>query len=217
MSFIKIQAPKIYQAMESFEKCFRVYLEEEYPIADALVSNEEYSGKLFSKIECDRCRFENIIFQECSFENATFQDIIFESCDFSNANFEGAYFKRCLFVSCKGIGANLQRTTFKEVLFQNSNFRYAYFDGAHFKAVWFEEVDMSEVSLSQCKLEEVKFAHNKLIRNNFFKTALKGLDFSNNEFLAPTVSEPPIELRGLTVDRFQAAELAKLMGISIVE
>lgn len=103
------------------------------------------------------------------------------------------------------------------MLFKNSNFRYAYFDEANFKEAWFEDVDLSEASLSQCKLEKVKFTQTKLIKNNFFKTPLKCIDFSNNEFVAPTVSEPPVELRGLMVDRFQAAELAKLMGIFIVE
>lgn len=217
MTLIKIQAPKIYEEIESFEKSFNLYLEEEYPIYDSLVSNEEYGREVFNKIECNRCKFENIIFQECFFKNTTFQDIIFESCDFSNGNFEGAYFKRCLFVSCKGIGTYLQKTIFKQVLFKNSNFRYAYFDEANFKEVWFEDVDLSEASLSKCKLEKVNFTQTKLIKNNFFKTPLKGIDFSNNEFVAPTVSEPPVELRGVIVDRFQAAELAKLMGICIVE
>ena len=50
---------------------------------------------------------------------------------------------------------------------------------------------------------------------NFFKTPLKGVDFTSCRLQAPTLSLGGPELRGAEVTLFQAAELAGQMGVII--
>ena len=52
---------------------------------------------------------------------------------------------------------------------------------------------------------------------SFVNTSLKGLDLSSCAIEGLVVSDPPWELRGLTVDLFQAAALAGLLGLHIKE
>ena len=56
---------------------------------------------------------------------------------------------------------------------------------------------------------------SELIRVNFFKTPLKGVDFTSCRLQAPTLSLGGPELRGAEVTLFQAAELAGQMGVII--
>jgi uncharacterized protein YjbI with pentapeptide repeats len=60
------------------------------------------------------------------------------------------------------------------------------------------------------KLEKTLFTGS-----DFSYAPLKGLDFSACEFSAIQVSEPANELKGVVVDLYQAAELSRLLGITI--
>lgn len=44
---------------------------------------------------------------------------------------------------------------------------------------------------------------------------LATVDFTNNEFVAPIVSTPPIELKGAIINMFQAANLIGLWGVIV--
>ena len=52
-------------------------------------------------------------------------------------------------------------------------------------------------------------------RASFFHTSLKGMDLRGNDVEGIIVSEEKNELRGAVADIYQAADLAKLMGIVI--
>lgn len=57
---------------------------------------------------------------------------------------------------------------------------------------------------------------DRLYRRGFFKTLLKGMDLSDCTIDNIMVSDQYTELAGVKVNLFQAAELAKLMGVKIV-
>lgn len=55
----------------------------------------------------------------------------------------------------------------------------------------------------------------KLNRANLFGTALRGLDLRGCEIEGILISDEKKELAGVVVDLYQAAELARLMGLVI--
>ena len=68
-----------------------------------------------------------------------------------------------------------------------------------------------------CTYMEVSMDFNKcdLTRSYFYKTSLKGVDFSTcniNDIIIPSEL-----LKGIKVNALQAAELAKLLGLIIVD
>ena len=54
-----------------------------------------------------------------------------------------------------------------------------------------------------------------LMRASFFHSSLMGMDLRGNDVEGIFVSEEKNELRGAVADIYQAADLAKLMGIVI--
>jgi hypothetical protein len=53
------------------------------------------------------------------------------------------------------------------------------------------------------------------VKNNLFKTSLEKVDFTGNEFVAPMVSMPPIELYGAIICTTQVADLIGLWGVMV--
>ncbi|WP_312048100.1 pentapeptide repeat-containing protein [Anaerotignum sp.] len=176
---------------------------------------ERIEGMDFSRMELKSSILENCKFCSCNFKSASFIDVIFQSCDLSNSKFADAYFERCQFVDCKCVGLDMHRTVIKQTTFEQSNFKYSNFDETKMNAVFFDNIDFTESSISEAKLKKFEAKNSKFIKNNFFKTMLATVDFTDNEFKMPLVSTPPIELKGMVINMFQAAELISLMGIIV--
>lgn len=81
--------------------------------------------------------------------------------------------------------------------------------------ILFEQINFTESSMSDAKLKKFKAIKCKFFKNNFYKTLLATVDFTDNEFIAPMVSSPPIELKGAIINMFQAADLISLWGIVV--
>ncbi|WP_187389319.1 pentapeptide repeat-containing protein [Acetobacterium wieringae] len=95
----------------------------------------------------------------------------------------------------------------------DSSFQYANFSKAKLKALEISQCDFSEATISECKLTQIKLDDVNFSQTSFFKTPLKGLDFTSCQIDGLIVS---IEaLSGAVVTTFQAAELAKLMGLIV--
>ncbi len=78
------------------------------------------------------------------------------------------------------------------------------------KGTDFTEANFEEVRFKKFKTKECIFKNN-----SFFKTPLKGLDFSDDEFENPIFSEGNRELVKLKVNRYQAADLAAFLGVIV--
>jgi len=81
--------------------------------------------------------------------------------------------------------------------------------------VQFKNIDFAESSMSEAKLSRFGAVKSKFIKNNLFKTMLVAVDFTDNQLIAPTVSTPPIELKGAIINTFQAADLVGLWGVIV--
>ena len=191
------------------------FLEEEKAILGIKSRAFEGENLDFFKMDLQKSVFENSSFRSCNFEKASFVDILFKSCEFSNSNFAAAYFERCLFVDCKCIGLDMRETTIKQSTFEKSNFQFSSFDRASFREILFEQVDFSQVSISEAKLKKFRARNSKFVQNNFFRTLLATVDFTENDFRSPKVSAPALELKGAIISPLQAADLVGIWGVIV--
>ena len=93
--------------------------------------------------------------------------------------------------------------------------RYAILDKARLSHVSLRRADLTGASLSQLRLQALELEDCTLVQNNLFQTALAGVDLTRCVFSAPTLSQPPEELRGAKVSREQAADLLRLWGVLV--
>jgi len=215
MGIIRPQISEELLEIENFSSYAQDYLAEETPINEIKSCQEQIEGAEFVKIEVQRSIFEHNTFHNCNFDKASFVDVVFQSCDFSNSKFVGAYFNRCRFISCKGIGIDMSETVVKQTTFEESNFQYAYFYKTKMTDVLFDHLDFTEASMIEAKLNKFAATDSKFVRNNFSKTMLVKVDFSNNELVAPIVSNPPVELKGAIINIYQAVDLIGLWGVIV--
>lgn len=159
--------------------------------------------------------FENCSFQDCSFARAEFTDVIFQSCDFSNSNFSDGYFNRCRFVSSKGLGAKFCGGVIQNVVMKDCNLNYSNFDSAKLEKTRIEDTQLNGANFAQCKCKSLTWLNDKLNNASFFKTSLRGMDFTSCDITGLSLSDELEEVRGAVVDLYQAAELAKRLGLVI--
>jgi len=209
------QLPKTLNMTADFSAYAQSFLSEERTITGIEACDQQLEGIGLRGLEVRKSVFRKCAFLDCSIEAAGFADILFEDCDFSNSRFIDAYFERCRFVSCRCIGADLCGSIIKQTAFEGTNLQYASFNKARLTDVAFVTVDFTSASMSEAKLKRFEAVSSKFIRNNFFRTILAGVDFTENEFAAPTLSAPPAELYGAVINAFQAAELISSWGIVV--
>ena len=201
--------------VDDFYSFARSIIADESSISGIKCGEERISDGDFYQLDIRMSVFDNCTFHWCNFEKSCFIDTIFQSCDLSNSTFSGAYFERCRFVSCKCIGIDMNETVVKQTSFEQSNLQYSVFNRTKMTDVLFDHTDFGEASMAESKLKKFVANDSRFVRNNFFKTLLAGVDFTGNEFVAPIVSTPPVELKGVIVDVYQAAGLISLWGVVV--
>ena len=113
----------------------------------------------------------------------------------------------------KFVGCDFSDSRVYHLMSRETIFRYANFSSASLEEVLFEKCDLSNSSFTECKLKNTYFELSKLIQTQFFKTKLKGIDISTCEISGIITTFE--DIKGLTVNNFQAIELSKLLGIII--
>ncbi|MEG1971726.1 MAG: pentapeptide repeat-containing protein [Oscillospiraceae bacterium] len=215
MSAVNPQIPRELHEVEDFFTYGKNLLSNDDVVEEIRAADQQLHGKDFFKLEIKSSIFKNSRFTECNFASGAFFDIEFTSCDFSNSKFSGAYFSRCKFVGCKCIGMDMSETIVKESAFEGCDLSYSSFDEAKLTDVGFNSVNFSDGTMADAKLKRFSAVNSKFLRNNFFKTLLNGVDFTENEITAPILSNPPIELHGAVLNMFQAADLIRLWGVIV--
>jgi uncharacterized protein YjbI with pentapeptide repeats len=215
---LKITPPQIpadLKRVDSFAAYTRALRPDDGTVAEIQCGGEQCEGVDFYKMDLRASVFANCAFHDCNFDKAGFVDVEFRSCDLSNSRFQGAYFERCRFVSCKCVGIDMTGAMMKQTMFEDTNLHYANFNAVSMNGVQFSRIDFSDSSIAQATLKRFASAESKFIRNDFTKTLLNGIDFSGNELIAPIVSIPPIELKGIVIDMLQAADLIGILGVKV--
>ncbi len=200
---------------ECIDTALENWRETEFQTTQRLFQSENRQGVDAHDWESDKCVFSHCALLDSDFSKVTFSEVEFLDCDFSNTDFSGGFFKSCRFTRCKGVGANFLQAVFKQTIFEDCLLMNAYFDESNMVEVRFLRSDCTEASFSQMDVDRLVLDESKFIHNDLFKTPLKDIDFSKCAFSDPIVSMPPIELEGVHVDAFQAAGLARLMGVIV--
>lgn len=215
MSIAHPRIPEALSPAEDFENLLRQALEDEAPLKTVHIEDASLTECRLAGVDVRESVLENTVFRDSILDRASFLDVRFENCDFSNCRMVGAYFDRCQFVRCKCVGTDLHESIFRHVVWEESNLRYACLDQSKLTDACFRSVDFTEGSLSEAALKRFEAFDSRFIRNNFFKTALAGLDFSRNEFASPILSAALTELKGAAIDPYQAVELMGLLGVIV--
>lgn len=194
-------------------------------LLDCKANEEQISGKCFKDINAKEedlsqfiisgVSFINCRFWNCHLERSEFTDVIFQSCDFSGCIFDDSNFNRVEFFSCKGIGARFTGNRMLNVTIKDCNWDYVNLDNSILKQLLFENVELNSSNLSQCRCKDILWKHVQLTNTSFFKTSLRGMDFTESDINGVVLSDNNEELKGAIVDFYQAAELAKRLGIII--
>lgn len=175
-------------------------------------------GGVFHSLDLNGLAVKETVFENCEFigtalEKADFTDVTFRSCNLSNALLRDSYMNRCRLSSCKGVGLGLPEGFLQNIIIENSNFQYANFDSAEMKNIAITGSDFTAANLSHCRLTNFFPKETRLISVNFFKTPLKGIDLTDCPIDGLILSGE--ELKGAIVTAYQAADLARLLGLIV--
>lgn len=187
----------------------------EEAVRDVLLRNIHSAEEDLSHMRFSAVVFENCVFQDCDFQKGEFTDVVFQSCDFSNCNFSDGYFNRVQFRSSKGVGAKFCGNTMLHTSMEDCNLSYANFDCSKLEHIRFWDSQLRGGFMTQCRCKAVEWNRVCLEQASFFKTGMKGMDFTNSDIKGLMLSDDCREVKGAVVDLYQAAELAKYLGVVI--
>jgi uncharacterized protein YjbI with pentapeptide repeats len=164
-------------------------------------------------------RVSDAVFNHCQFEQDHFGgsewlDCTFNDISFANCRFEGSTFYRDQFKGCQLIGAEFIENNWKKCTISDSRVDYANFSSSK----------MAHCRFGDSSFKEVYFRYLKLVGGlqtsgcefegaSFVATKLAGVDLSESEFGYLEVN--PDDLKGLTINQFQAASLVGLLGVKV--
>lgn len=113
----------------------------------------------------------------------------------------------------KGNGGRFGESCFKECGLSESSFDYADFSRSSWESCTIDGCRFRETFCSEAKLKKMKLKEVDFSRADFFKTPLKGLDFSACIIDGIQLSEHLNELRGMKIGAEQALALVRLLGV----
>lgn len=215
---IRIAPPELGRSLQEVQEGLAVMQKacrEDMPVEQCCIRGLAAENEDFYKINLEGVVFENCTFLHCNFEKASFIDVRFKTCDFSNSSLDDCYFNRCEFLSVKGVGADFHESLLREVRMEECGFSFANFSGTRWESAALCTCDMQESYLADCVFKKMGWKGLNLKRASLFHTPLKGMDLRGNEIEGIILSEEKGELRGAVTDLYQAAELARLLGIVI--
>lgn len=171
----------------------------------------------FSELQAAHARFANCFLSCCDFSGSLFTDTVFEGCDFANSYFDGAGFTRCTFKNCKLTGASFMEANLEHVTLTDCTLDFGAFNRCRFWAVSATRCDFSGADMAEMELHYVTLDDDRFIGTSFFRTPLLGLDFSTCQLEGVALSDTMAEIYGTKMNVYQAAALARRLGVIVAE
>lgn len=171
----------------------------------------------FAELEVSSSHFSNCQFLSCDFTGALFVDTAFEGCDFSNSIFDSAAFTRCTFNDCKFAGVSFTEALWEQVSAESCTFAYGAFNRCLWKSVRAQTCDFSSADMTEMELHGTALKDDRFVGTNFFRTKLVGLDFTSCQLEGIAISDAMTEIYGAKLGLYQAAALARRLGVIIEE
>ncbi len=184
-------------------------------VAHVCLTGDVAAGSAFPLLELSEARVEGCRFPGCDFSRAVFADVAFSSCDFSNADFSEANFTRCTFASCKFTGAGMSLAVLRRVEVRDSTFAYASLERARLEDFSARASDFSHADIAEARFKRVAFDDVRFSGTSFFRTGLAGIDFTTCQLSDIVLSDAMGELHGCVLDLYQAAGIARRLGVTV--
>ena len=190
--------------------------QDEMPVENRNYKDETVTGADIHKVEFMAVTFERCRFVDCDFSGAGFYRTQMEKCDFSNCIFSGSYWKDSKIIEIKGNGSRFDHAVLKKTCFLDTQLNMANFGQSLWEGCTAEMCGFREAFFSEVKLKKTGFSKCDFTKVDFFRTLLKGIDFSDSTIESIMVSDGYREVSGMKINMFQAVEMAKLLGVKIV-
>jgi hypothetical protein len=214
---MKLNAPQITDLRDAGLMISQIIQLQEQELAaeKLLFTSEILTEEALNGIDYNCVEFDNCKLLGCNFDKAGFTNVRFKHCDISNCTFENGYFNQVEFISCKGVGSKFHHSILKHVSVTESNFSYSNFEHSKFQKVLLTASNFSNACLAEVTVKELELKEIEFNQCDFFKTALKGIDFRDCRIEGIIVSDTHKELEGVIVDTYQAAGLARYLGVEV--
>lgn len=215
-SSCKLAAPRIVTSLD--EMPLNVLCDPDRGTLEAVELRGLHAAEVeFVELEVSGGRFSKCQFLDCDFTGALFTDIAFDSCDFSNSIFDSAAFTRCTFSDCKFAGASFAEALWKHVAADGCTFVYGAFNRCLWKTVRARTCDFLSADMSEMELCGISLDDDRFVGTSFFRTKLVGLDFTSCQLEGIVISDAMDEVHGAKLGLYQAAALARRLGVIIEE
>ena len=167
-------------------------------------------------IAVEQCTLSGCLLPGITVRHSQWCDVELRNCDLTGADLSGCGFHRVTFVDCKFSGANFSDTVLRHVRMERCKGEAATFAASRLRHVRFEECILRHASLSDCRMEEGRFVRCDLGEAEFFGTRLRGMSLADSDIRGIRIREiVSPELRGARIDRLQALDLVRLLGVEI--
>lgn len=183
------------------------------------IYNEQYIKEELSNIYIKNKTICNTTIDRCNlltstYNNTYFEKVEFINCDLSNTKFEDCNFREVKFSNCKLVGININNCHMTKVIISNSQCKYINIIDTKTKELSIIESDFTESSFFNTELSKPNLNNTNFAKTEIMETKLFGIDFSTCDITLIKLDEK--SLKGIKVNQFQAIELARLLGIEII-
>jgi len=176
---------------------------------------ESVAGLDRSRLILHNVMFDHIRFERCRLQGVRMYDLLFDRCDLSMIDFSGASLHRVAFVGCKLQGADLSNSTVRDLTIRETSARFLNFSMSDLRNVLLDRSDLHGGIFIAARQQNLLVERCDLSECDFSQTRLAGVDLRNSSIDGITVA--PADLRGAVATPWQAAALARLMGLIVRE
>lgn len=189
------------------------YLEDEEILSGLLINGGDQSYLDAKNMVLRESHVQKLTMQKTVLRHFECSNVIFEKCDFSNLEWIGGSFHQVVFHQCKLTGTNFAESYLRDCTFTDYIASMASFSSTNLKAVSFDHCQLEDSEFYEVTWKNLFLSDNQLTGSNWFRTSLKGLDFTTNFFTAIALSQD--YLAGLIVNQEQALVIAQALGLQI--
>lgn len=215
---MKLQAPRLEPPQAPMnEEDFLLFLPfaPEEGFCDAALSGVQQPALELEGVSWKNCTLTRCKLSGAGCKGSTFTDVVFSGCDLSNGDFSDCVFTRVQFRGCKLTGANFFACGLHDVAFADSLCDYTTFTEGRARALWFTECNLTHARLDSLTGKDYGFTGCNLQLVDFRETLLRGVDLT--DCLLGGGSYSAKELTGAKVTPLQACDLARLLGVIVVD
>ena len=215
---VKLLSPKLPPSLEpvlDFPNRAAALLQQELPLSDALIEHVVLTGADLSGLVLEEVHFRSCRLLECDCSRWELTDVVFQDCDLSGSRFFDGIWSRVLCLDCRALEAGLSQCGLQHVQFFNCKLSDANCAGQRIQYARWKDCALSRADFSSSRWRRVTLEGCDLTGARLFQTPLAGVDLTTCRLDGLVLSQEGDELRGAIVDRWQASELAKRLGLIV--